>query len=94
MVSWISGNEPVFPGVDDPLDPGDFGYNELIYTILSYNYGPYVAPVQGYGWPITPMAFDIAAVQYFYGPNTTYHAGSDTYVLPHANAAGPGWRCI
>ena len=40
------------------------------------------------------MAFDIAAVQYFYGPNTTYHAGSDTYVLPDANAAGMGWRCI
>jgi serralysin len=87
-------NEAVFPGVDDPLDPGDFGYNNLIYTILSYNYGQYVASVPQYGWPITPMAFDIAAVQFLYGPNTTYHAGSDTYVLPDVNVAGTGWRCI
>jgi len=87
-------NEAVFPGVDDPLDPGDFGYNNLIYTILSYNYGQYVASVPQYGWPITPMAFDIAAVQFLYGPNTNYHAGSDTYVLPDANQPGTAWRCI
>ena len=87
-------NEPVFPGVDDPLDPGDFGYNNLINTILSYNYGQYVASATQYGWPITPMAFDIAAVQYLYGPNTNHHAGSDTYVLPGANEPQMGWRCI
>ena len=40
------------------------------------------------------MAFDIAAIQYFYGPNTTYHSASDTYLLPDDNAPGTAWQCI
>ena len=40
------------------------------------------------------MAFDIAAIQFLYGPNTTYHSGSDTYLLPDTNAPGTAWRCI
>lgn len=29
--------------------------------------------------PTTPMRYDIAAIQYLYGANTSYHAGDDTY---------------
>jgi Ca2+-binding RTX toxin-like protein len=29
--------------------------------------------------PTTPMLFDIAAIQYIYGANQTYHSGDDTY---------------
>lgn len=31
--------------------------------------------------PETPMLYDIAAIQYLYGRNTTYHAGNDTYTF-------------
>ena len=40
------------------------------------------------------MALDIAGIQFLYGPNTTYHSGSDTYLLPDTNAPGTAWRCI
>src|SRR4029078_9719466 len=32
------------------------------------------------------MAFDIAAIQFLYGPNTTFQAGSDGYGMPGENA--------
>ena len=35
------------------------------------------------------MAFDIAAVQYLYGANTSFHTGDDTYVLTDIS-----WSCI
>jgi hypothetical protein len=67
----------------------------MVYTIMSYNQGPYVAPATlAYGLPATPMAFDIAAIQFLYGPNTTYQSGSDTYLLPDDNAPGTAWQCI
>src|SRR5262249_33546141 len=56
----------VFPGVTpgDPYDTGDFGLNQGIWTVMSYNDGWDQAPssysVLGYGWQATPMAFDIA----------------------------------
>ena len=66
----------------------------MVYTIMSYNPGPHVTQYLRYGMPMSPMAFDIAAAQFMYGPNTNYHAGSDTYVLPGANEPQMGWRCI
>lgn len=29
--------------------------------------------------PTTPMVLDIAAIQYIYGANTSFHSGNDTY---------------
>jgi hypothetical protein len=87
-------NEPTFPGVTLSGDMGDFGYNQMVYAIMSYNRGTYVNRFNDYGQPAAPMAFDIAAIQFLYGPNTTYHSGSDTYVLPDDNAAGTFWQCI
>jgi len=87
-------DEPSFPGVNAPYDLGDFGYNQMIYAIMSYNRGTYINRFNDYGQPATPMALDIAAIQFLYGPNTTYHTGADTYVLPGENVAGTAWRCI
>jgi serralysin len=93
----LPGPRPVFPGVTGVSDLGTLGYNQEIYSIMSYNYG--TASNSGsntYGHAVTPMAFDIAAIQSLYGPNTNYHAGADTYVLPDANGTGNGtfWQCI
>src|ERR1043165_7221631 len=83
--------EPTFPGVNTSSDMGDFGYNQAIFTLMSYNRGPYMAPTGNeYGLPATPMAFDIAAIQYLYGANTSYQSGSDTYLLPDSNEPGTG----
>ncbi|MGB9365221.1 MAG: FG-GAP-like repeat-containing protein [Xanthobacteraceae bacterium] len=87
-------DEPFYPGVNVPADLGDFGYNQMVYSLMSYNRGQYVYRFDDYGMPATPMAFDIAAIQFLYGPNTTYHSGSDTYLLPDDNAAGAAWQCI
>ena len=87
-------NEPLFPGVTVSADLGDFGYNQMVYTTLSNNRGQYISGGNGFGYPVTPMAFDIAAIQFLYGPNTTFHSGSDGYGLPDEHAPGTTWQCI
>ncbi len=50
---------------------------------MSYSYRD-VAGVTGLDYsyhPTTPMVLDIAAIQYLYGANTTYHAGDDIYTF-------------
>jgi Ca2+-binding RTX toxin-like protein len=88
----------VFPGVtpNNTRDTGDFGLNQGIWTVMTYNDGwSQVPPVsEDYGYEGTPMAFDIAALQEIYGANTTYHAGNDTYLLPTMNGPGTFWSCI
>ncbi len=88
----------VFPGVMSKNDFGDYNQNQGIYTTMSYNDGwKYKYPdffQIGYGWQATPMALDIAAIQSIYGANTTYASGSNSYLLPKANAAGTYWSCI
>lgn len=94
------GGSGVFPGVTSAF--GDFGDNNLnqgIFTTMSYNDGWQTGPSglpagNDYGWQSGPMAFDIAAVQYLYGANTTYQTGNNTYVLPDVNAPGTFWSCI
>jgi Ca2+-binding RTX toxin-like protein len=68
--------------------------------MMSYNDAgtAYMAPSTNsdYGFLITPMAFDIAALQAIYGANNTYASGNNNYYLPGVNGAGTGtgWRCI
>ena len=51
------------------------------YTIMSYS-GVAGRQESGYGfYPTTPMAGDIAAMQYLYGANTSYHDGDDNYTF-------------
>ena len=96
------GGSGLFPGVSDGVS-GDFGDNKLnqgIYTVMSYNDGwaavqnPYGHGLRQYGYQSGPMAFDIAAIQYLYGANTTAHGSDDVYVLPGVNAVGTSWSCL
>lgn len=81
----------LFPDVT-PENPIGDGMNLGLYTAMSYNNDGRGTP--DHGFSKTPMAFDIAAVQYMYGANMTTATGNDTYVLPSANVAGTGWSCI
>ena len=67
---------------------------------MSYNDGwdqvqnPFGNGLTTYGFVGGPMAFDIAAIQYLYGANMSYHTGGDTYTLPDINAPGTYWTSI
>lgn len=87
----------LFPGVSSPLDSGDNGLNQSIFTIMSYLDGynqKGMSPSLAYGWQATPGAFDIAAVQAIYGVNTATGAGDTVYAVPGVNAAGTFYATI
>ena len=62
------------------------------YTVMAYDNAPHSLyySFDGQSWtgyyvqPETPMVLDIAAIQYIYGANTTYHTGNDTYTFDPA----------
>ena len=94
-----------FPGVGNGSsfgDLGDFDLNQGLYTMMSYNDGWQTRPggplldtgVVQYGYEGTPMALDIAALQYLYGVNTGYKAGNNSYVMPSANTSGTFYACL
>ncbi len=87
-------DKKAFPGVLGPKDGGDNGLNDGLYTIMTYNDASVGSPSSRYGWQMTPMAFDIAAVQAIYGPNLTTRTGDDVYVLPRVNDQGTGFAAI
>lgn len=58
------------------------------YTIMSYYDGASKA-IDGKR-PAAPMMFDVQAMQYLYGANTTWHTGNDVYTFTNATAP----RCI
>jgi hypothetical protein len=74
--STISG--PFLPSATDNLD----------YTEMSYNVGSGFSLNGNYG--ITPMLYDIQAMQYLYGANMTYHTGDDAYAF----VKGSALQCI
>lgn len=84
------GGSGLFPGVSNSGDTGDNDLNQGIFSLMSYLDGWRTVmgspPGYNYGWQSGPMAFDIAAIQYLYGANMSYHTGNDTYVL--GNIAG------
>lgn len=85
-----------FPGVSSSGDLGDNEFNQDLYTIMSYNDGwdDADATLQ-YGQAMTPMAFDIAALQVMYGANMSYRTGNDAYHIGvDYNAPATGWTCI
>ena len=79
-------NTDVFPGVtfQNPVDTGNNGLNQSIYTLMSYVHWRDLDIRPGAKVPTTatPMALDVAAVQRLYGANTTTRNGNDTYLLP------------
>ena len=96
-----SASDPnVFPGVSSQSDTGDNQLNQDVYSIMSYVSGVTTKAVNGgasadnYGYVAGPMAFDIAAIQYLYGANTTQNSGDNTYTLPDANENGTYYTAI
>ena len=67
--------EPYFPGANNANTTGQYGLDQGIYTVMSYNTDWNGQPATSYnsGRALGPGAFDIAAVQQLYGANTTYH---------------------
>ena len=61
--------------IDGPFLPS--ATDNIDYSQMSYNTGAGYALNHQYG--ITPMLYDIQAMQYLYGANLTYHAGNDSY---------------
>lgn len=60
----------------ESIPPLPSSYDNLQYTIMSYTDSPLYATMD---YPVTPMLYDIAAIQYLYGPNMSFHTGDDTY---------------
>src|SRR5450830_1134977 len=58
---------PFLPAATDNIDYSQMSYNVGAGFKLNGNYG------------ITPMLYDIQAMQYLYGANMNYHTGADTY---------------
>lgn len=70
------GSRMVLPGSQDYLGN----------TVMSYRSTPNAPNADASLLPATPMAYDVAAIQYLYGANRDFHAGDDTYVfLPDQN---------
>lgn len=97
------GGQPNFPGVTAPFDDyGNFNLNQGLYTMMSYNDGWRLNPngpldpinISDYGYEATPMALDIAALQFLYGTNTSFATGNDIYALSSVNAPGTFYSCI
>jgi len=93
-----AGGSALFPNVDSPyFDYGDNDLNQNIYTVMSYNegyksaFGTSTDFVWDSGQAATPMPFDVAAIQYIYGPNPEHNSGHNTYQLPTSNSAGTAW---
>jgi serralysin len=57
-------------------------------TVMSYNDG---AVVNASNYPVTPMLYDIAAMQYIYGANTSYNAGDSNYSFNGTTTAQAIW---
>jgi serralysin len=68
---------PFLPTATDNLD-----YTQMSYRQSVTNRGKY---------PVTPMLYDIQAVQYVYGANMAYHAGDDVYKFASADPSQCIW---
>lgn len=60
-------------------------YDSQSYTIMSYSAKPGDETTSFSYAPTTPMILDIAAMQYVYGINGTYHTGNDVYTFNDAS---------
>ncbi|RZT06119.1 Peptidase M10 serralysin C terminal [Duganella sp. CF402] len=85
-------------GLKHPFEDGDLDpvHSNRQYSIMAYEDAPHSRYVditetaRGYAWesyyivPDTPMVYDIAAIQYLYGANTSYNTGNNTYTFDPA----------
>jgi serralysin len=87
------GDSMIMHGVESDTDSGDFGMNQGVHTVMTYNDGwpdgPFgKSPSDNYGFQGTLMALDLKVLQDKYGANMEYKTGDDVYVLPSANDTG------
>ena len=65
------------------------------YSVMSYNngttYNDYYQQFSGNVYSVTPMLYDIQAMQYLYGANTAYNAGNTTYSFTNFSAPQAIW---
>ncbi|WP_165390839.1 M10 family metallopeptidase C-terminal domain-containing protein [Pseudoduganella lutea] len=73
-------------GAPGPFLPVDT--DNADYTLMSY-YGGRSEAING-KYPVSPMVYDVLAIQYLYGANLQYRTGDDVYAF--GNAAAPS--CI
>ncbi|GAB2840390.1 hypothetical protein GCM10027277_04180 [Pseudoduganella ginsengisoli] len=71
--------------IDGPFLPAST--DNLDYTQMSYRQ----SVTNRNKYPVTPMLYDIQAVQYLYGANLSYHAGDDVYAFTNTQAASCIW---
>lgn len=81
---------PGFPGTY-PLASGDNGLARTVHTVMGYVQGWEGGGPDYNGVPITPMAFDIKAIQDLYGANMETGMGDTIYRLTDDNV---GFICI
>ncbi|MBX3575577.1 MAG: M10 family metallopeptidase [Rhizobiaceae bacterium] len=53
--------------------------DSYLYTIMSYTASPFADDNFATFYPTTPMYYDLLALQYMYGPNTTVNRGHNVY---------------
>jgi len=83
---YSSGDYPPYlPAATDDRD----------YSVMSYNngtaYNDYYQQFSGNVYSVTPMLYDIQAMQYLYGANTAYNAGNTTYSFTNFSAPQAIW---
>ena len=71
--------------VDGPFLPDSTDNTD--YSVMSYNYS---AAFKG-KYDVTPMLYDIQAIQYLYGANMSYHTGDDVYSFTNNQAPMCVW---
>ncbi|UGQ48639.1 DUF4214 domain-containing protein [Massilia endophytica] len=77
-----TGNGTPGPYLPAATDNGD-------YTQMSYE-DPSSQAING-KYATTPMLYDIQAIQYLYGANTSYHTGNDVYSFTNSIASSCVW---
>ena len=91
----MRGIGPATKTYDPVYDPGKFGLNGHLNTVMSYlqeGADPFKWPPD-HGYALGPMAFDIAALQQTYGATRAHHR-DDSYTLPTRDARGTGYLCL
>lgn len=78
----VGSGEETGPFLPSATDNGD-------YTVMSYTVP---SSYDGLGqYNVTPMLYDIQAVQYLYGANMSYHTGNDSYSFSNRSAPQCIW---
>jgi len=61
------------------------------FSIMSYSAGTYTPSYSNMGNSITPMLYDIAAIQTLYGANHDYNSGNNTYTIATNSGVFTRW---